>query len=76
MQESTTLQHEKNESVNLAALTPLQMAEILSKASGRGVDISQIKKDIEDGAPVDSDGNLNLLAYAAWLAKAAQALGH
>lgn len=76
MSENPTLSNEKNDAVNLAALTPLQMAEILAKASGRGVGVSQIQKDIEDGAPVDSDGNLNLLAYAAWLAKAAQALGH
>lgn len=71
-----TSQQDKNETVNLAALTPEQMAEILSKAGGRAVDIDQVKRDIEAGAPTDDDGNLNMLAYAAWLARDAQALGH
>lgn len=52
------------------------MAEILSKAGGRAVGVAEVEQDIERGAPVDAEGNLNLLTYAAWLAKAAQALGH
>ena len=72
----TTSQHDKNDSVNLAALTPEQMADVLSKASGRAIDIRQVEKDIADGAPVDEDGRLNMLSYAAWLAQAAQTLGH
>lgn len=71
-----TLEHQKNEHVNLAALKPSQMAEILSKAGGRAVGVAEVEQDIERGAPVDAEGNLNLLTYAAWLAKAAQALGH
>ena len=71
-----TSQDDKNDSVNLAALSVDQMADILSKASGKAIDIEQVKKDIADGAPTDADGKLNLLAYAAWLAKAAQQLGH
>lgn len=52
------------------------MAEVLTKASGKPVDIHQVEADIQAGAPVDADGNLNLLSYAAWLARAAQAMGH
>ena len=72
----TTSQEDKTDSVNLAALSVEQMAEVLSKASGKAIDIDQLKKDVADGAPVDADGKLNLLAYAAWLARAAQQLGH
>lgn len=71
-----TQSNHKNESINLAALTPAQMADVLTKASGKPVDIDQVQADIRAGAPVDADGNLNLLAYAAWLAKDAQAMGH
>lgn len=72
----STSHNEKNESVNLAALTPEQMAEILTKAGGRPIDIDQVMRDIESGAPVDADGKLNMLAYTAWLARDAQAKGH
>jgi hypothetical protein len=71
-----TLPHEKNDAINLAALTPEQMADILSKAGGKTIDIDQVARDIEAGAPTDKDGNLNMLAYAAWLAREAQAQGH
>lgn len=60
----------------MAAMTPQQMALILSKAAGKEIAEEQIKQDIADGAPVDADGNLNMLSYAAWLARAAQASGH
>jgi hypothetical protein len=71
-----TSPHDKNDSVNLAALTPQQMADILSKAGGRPVTEEQVMKDITAGAPADEQGNLNMLAYTAWLARDAQALGH
>jgi len=66
----------KNESMNLAALSVPQMATILEKAGGKPVDVERIRADIAKGAPVDEHGNVNLLAYAAWLAKEAQAAGH
>jgi hypothetical protein len=71
----TTSPNEKNDSVNLAALSPAQMADILTKAGGK-VDIDQVLADIKRGAPADESGNLNMLAYAAWLARDAQAMGH
>jgi hypothetical protein len=74
--EMSALPNDKNESVNLAALTPEQMADILAKAGGRAIDIEQVVRDIEAGAPVDTNGNLNMLAYTAWLARDAQAKGH
>jgi hypothetical protein len=70
------LPNEKSDSVNLAALSPEQMADILGKAGGKPLDIDQVRRDIEAGAPVDQDGKLNLLSYAAWLSKVAQAMGH
>lgn len=76
MDGSATLQHEENEQVNLASLTPAAMAGLMTKATGRSVDIDQVQRDIEAGAPVSSDGTMNLLSYAAWLAMKAQEAGH
>lgn len=62
--------------VDMRALTPEQMAGVLSQAGGRPVSAARIAQDVADGAPADADGRLHLLAYTAWLAKAAQAAGH
>ncbi len=51
------------------ALTPAQAAKVLSAAAGRRIGEDQIREDIEDGAPVNPDGTINLLHYAAWLAR-------
>ena len=51
------------------ALTPAQAAKVFSAAAGRRIGEDQIREDIEDGAPVNPDGTINLLHYAAWLAR-------
>jgi|LakMenEpi03Aug12_release.lakeMendotaPanAssembly.Ray.scaffolds.fasta_scaffold209515_2 hypothetical protein len=58
-----------DEGLNLSALTVEQMADILGKASGTTIDAALIRADVESGAPADENGRMNLLAYAAWLAK-------
>lgn len=72
----STLDPQKNESVNLAALDVPQMVDILAKAGAKDVTEEQVQQDIKDGAPVDAEGKLNLLAYTAWLARSAQHAGH
>ena len=42
-------------------LTPARAAEILK------VPEEIIQKDISEGAPLEPDGSLNLIRYAAWL---------
>lgn len=63
----TTLDPRESDSVNLSALTPLEMAEILKKAGG-SVTLDDIERDIADGAPTDAGGKLNMITYAAWVA--------
>jgi len=53
----------------MAALSPAQMADIIGQACGKPLDIDQVLQDIEAGAPVDAEGKINLLHYAAWLAQ-------
>lgn len=48
-------------------LTPAQLAELLSGA-GAEITEEQIRRDVEEGAPVSGDGTMDLIHYAAWLA--------
>ena len=50
-------------------LTPVQAAKLLSAASKVKIPVDQIEKDVANGAPQNADGTLNLVHYAAWLAK-------
>lgn len=55
--------------LNLAAMTVEDAARLLTKASGERVDASQIRQDIEAGAPTNADGTVNLVHCAAWLVR-------
>jgi 2-methylcitrate dehydratase PrpD len=54
--------------VNPAALAVADAARLLAKAGGEPVTEAMIRADIEDGAPTNQDGTVNLVHYAAWLA--------
>jgi len=46
-----------------------QAARVLSAVGARYATIENIRRDIEAGAPVNADGTVNLVHYAAWLAR-------
>ncbi len=54
-------------------LTPEQLAKLLSAAAKVRIPLEHIQEDVNDGAPTNDDGTLNLVAYGAWLAKG---MGH
>jgi hypothetical protein len=54
--------------VNPAALAVADAARLLAKASSEPVTEAMIRGDIDDGAPTNQDGTVNLVHYAAWLA--------
>ena len=65
--------------INPASLSIEDMSRILSAGgSGAGgggakkITVEQIREDIEGGAPVGKDGRMNLVHYAAWLAREVQ----
>jgi hypothetical protein len=58
----------KNQPVDPNRLTPAQAAKLLSAAAKIKIPVEQIEQDLADGAPANSDGTLNLVHYAAWLA--------
>ena len=55
--------------LRLTALTADQIAKILSSAGGRRISEEMIRADIENGAPTNADGTINLVNYAAWIVK-------
>ena len=56
--------------INPLALPIPDAARLLSKAGGRVIRSDQIEADVAAGAPQNADGTLNLVTYAAWLARA------
>ncbi len=51
------------------ALAVADAAQVLTKASGKLVPETMLQADIDAGAPTNADGTINLVHYAAWLAK-------
>ncbi|MGC1272636.1 MAG: hypothetical protein WBC44_02925 [Planctomycetaceae bacterium] len=49
------------------ALSLADAAKLLSKAGGRSITVEQLEADVAAGAPMNGDGTLNLVRYAAWL---------
>lgn len=54
------------------ALSVEDMAKLLTKAGGKTVSVETLNADIASGAPVNADGTMNLIRYAAWLVKGEQ----
>jgi hypothetical protein len=50
-------------------LTLADAAQLLSRVGGQPVSVSMIQADLASGAPVNADGTLNLVHYAAWLVR-------
>ncbi|MBL8759323.1 MAG: hypothetical protein JNK35_12940 [Phycisphaerae bacterium] len=55
--------------LNPAALPVADAARVLTRLSGKPVSDAMLRADIDAGAPVNGDGTLNLVHYAAWLVK-------
>ena len=55
--------------LRLTALTPDQVAKVLSSAGARRITEEMIRADIDAGAPTNPDGTVNLVHYTSWLVK-------
>ena len=51
------------------ALSLEDVARILTASGWKPVTVEMIRDDIDDGAPVNPDGTVNLVRYAAWLVR-------
>jgi hypothetical protein len=45
------------------------LARILSALGPKPVTVEMLRDDIDDGAPTNADGTINLVHYVAWLVK-------
>jgi hypothetical protein len=61
--------------LNPAALPVADAARVLTRLGGKPVTDAMLRADIDAGAPVNADGSLNLVQYAAWLVKEMSAGG-
>ena len=52
---------------NPKSLTKEEVVTILKRAGSRTVSLEGIESDIAAGAPVNEDGRMDILAYAAWI---------
>lgn len=55
--------------LNPNALSLADAARLLSRVGGKPVLVEMLQADVEDGAPTNADGTVNLVHYAAWLVK-------
>jgi len=55
--------------LNPQALSLEDVARILSASGWKPVTVEMVRDDIDDGAPVNADGTINLVLYAAWLVR-------
>ena len=60
-----------NAPLSLTRLTLADAARVLRKAGARKITEAALRADIEAGAPVNPDGTINLICYAAWLVREA-----
>jgi hypothetical protein len=52
-------------------MTLQRAARVLVAVGARHATVENLRRDIEAGAPVNADGTVNLVHYAAWLAREA-----
>lgn len=54
---------------NPTALPKELVVRALSLAGSRTITMERLEADIASGAPVNEDGTVNVIAYAAWILK-------
>ena len=58
-----------DDSLKITALPPELLVRLLKQAGSRMISAETLAADFEAGAPKNQDGTVNLIEYAAWLAK-------
>ncbi len=61
--------------LNPAAMSPADVARVLTRVGGSPVTEDMLRADINAGAPTNADGSINLVQYAAWLVQQMSAGG-
>ncbi len=58
-----------NNAVSVTSLPIADMARLLSRSGHKPVTVEMLRADIAAAAPVNADGTMNVVHYAAWLVK-------
>jgi hypothetical protein len=61
--------HDQPGGLNPNSLTPANVARLLTRVGGQPVADEMIEADLAAGAPLNGDGTINLVHYAAWLVR-------
>jgi hypothetical protein len=67
-----TLAHDANRGplrADPTALAVSDAAKLLSAAGGQRITAEMIQADVDNGAPSNGDGTINLVHYTAWLVR-------
>lgn len=56
-------------SLKLTELQPVLLVQLLQRSGSRLITEESLATDIAAGAPQNDNGSINLITYAAWLAK-------
>lgn len=59
--------------ISLIALTKEQLVDLLAKVGSAGISMSALESCIGSGMPINDDGTVNLIHYAAWLLRESSA---
>jgi hypothetical protein len=62
-------QDDAKPSLRPTSLPVADAARLLTKVGGQPVTIAMVEGDLAAGAPANADGSINLVHYAAWLAR-------
>lgn len=68
-------EHAPSKALNPAAMFVEDAARALSRLGGTPVTEDMLRADIDAGAPTNDGGTINLVHYAAWLAREMSAAG-
>lgn len=60
---------ESRKPINPVALALEDAARLLAKVGGPSISESMLREDLAAGAPMNADGTINLVHYAAWLVR-------
>jgi hypothetical protein len=60
---------EEDRKIDPSKLSIEQMAKLLSAAYRERIEASTLQADINEGAPTNADGTINLVNYTAWQAR-------
>ena len=55
--------------LNPSAMSIADASRLLTAAGGQLVTAEMIQSDVDAGAPTNADGTINLIHYAAWIAR-------